>query len=210
MGEKAFRFEIQFWLSVATLLSWLEDRLEALEWQLSPSRGYELLADLVEKLREQGYPALDQPAFEFLAERLRGRADELRGTEVDFALAMDLKRRWRDRIEPVPGGMNSTLQIFDWFLPCLRRIESAGWQAMSERSTALEHVTQGEAVKLLLLAVDWLSKDRHFQDRNAWGWFVPFPWADFIRDEIFDWSKKFPTSVEPVPPSSSVAFSVPG
>jgi hypothetical protein len=208
MGDRPFKYEVEFWNETASMIQFFEDRLIERGWKMSPSRGYDLLVDAIQLLRANGFPAVNEPAFDFVMERLAARAAELRGTEVDFELAMVMEE-WRDREAPVPADpYRSLLQIFDWFLPLLRRLEGKAVEITGASSAAGEEVANREAVDFVLRIADWCSKQQRFQTRNAWGWSVAYPWVDFVRDEIYEWHMKLKPALEPPPPVPT-AFSSP-
>ena len=209
MEEKAFVYEIQFWQRNADLIRFINDWLDDHEWKMSPSRWYAFLADLVRWHQACGIEPTKEPAFDFIVERLIARSNELWGTELDFALAMEMNG-WRDREAPIPGHPSKSIgQIFDWFMPTIRTLDSLAAAARTRRSRGGESVTNAEALDWVFMAVDRCCKDKHFQTRTDYGLPIAFPWVDFVRDELFEFKKKFKL-VEPVvkPPATSVAFSV--
>jgi hypothetical protein len=66
----SFKYEVEFWTETASMIQFFEDWLTEREWKMSPSRGYELLVASLELLRANGFPAVNEPAFDFVMERL--------------------------------------------------------------------------------------------------------------------------------------------
>jgi hypothetical protein len=206
-----FAPEIVAWNKGAELVSFTEDMMAEADWVGSPSNGFKFLADISEYGREAGLFHFDQPAFMYVEERLRMRSAELVGTGENEMKSMKMKT-WLNREPPLPGDpQENVLQVFDWFLPLLRRLGSKMdlYYGNTDRTASGHEFTLGEAVDCILDIADWCSKDSHFQHKTVYGWWDDFEWVSQVRKEILDWRNKLKArTVGDLPPASSVPFSV--
>ena len=206
MSEQ-FKTEAGFWAGVGLFLHDLQRKLDVMDWTLSPSRVYVLISWAIEWCRNRGVPLAGQPALLWVMERCDARAQELIGTADDEMRTMVMKE-WRDR-KPTP--VRDVFKTFDWFVPLLMYVMTAiitGYQNTTVDPSG-NRLTPGEAVNAIFLGVNKACNDPHFQYRHAYGWFEPYPWLDFVRDEMLVWRNELKDRTEIPPPTGPTAFSTP-
>jgi hypothetical protein len=203
-----FKTEASFWSGVGMFVNDLSYKLDVMDWTLSPSRLYALLAWAIDWCRRQGVPLAHQPAYLWVMERMEARAQELIGTAADDMRVMVMKE-WRDR---KPTSIPALLKSYSWFVPILSYTMTTaitGYQNATVDPSG-HKTTPGEAVNAVFMGVDRAWQDKqHFQQRNVYGWFEPYPWLDFVRGELLAWRNELKDRVEVPPPSGPTAFSAP-
>jgi len=206
--KNSFIWETMIYTMIAEMITFFEAVLDRTLWVMSPSRAYRALYYTIEWFRSRNVWHFGQPAFFYVIEQLKARADKLDGTSVDLDLEMEMTM-WRDRKPPIAGGTKSVLYIFDWFLPILRTIESKMVQFFGnpEKSAGGKEFSKFEALDIVFNAVDKLYKDPHFGSYNAWGWPVAYPWVKFVRDEMFEWHESLKPRAPKPEPGSNPPFS---
>jgi len=205
-----FKFEFALFTLLANLVEAAQGALDRFNWEMKPSRGYLLISEMVGWFRDRAIWHFDQPAFLYVMEQCQARAEALEGTSDDEKRAMFMTT-WRDREPPVPGGQLSILQIFDWFMPMLRRMESNVMRYWGNPDTMPngKEFTEYEAWNIVFGAVDWLSKDPHFGRYNNWGQPEPYSWVQFIRDEMYLWDQQLKPRAPKPPAGYEPPFSSP-
>jgi hypothetical protein len=201
--------EIAFLQLLAAFFSALQSKMYELEWTMSPSRFYDLLAWAIAWCREHGVWQSHHASWQYAQEQLERRAEALRGTAADNMREM-LMDEWRDRRLP---GAWKMLHDLDWWMPVMRTTVSVlGREITDADRTETGHgLTPGEAVNLVFEVVDDLSKHAHFRYRNSWGWSKPYPWIDFCRGEMMAWRDELDEEdALPVPDPGDQPFSVGG
>jgi hypothetical protein len=195
---------------LAAFIGFAESVMEQAGWVMSPSRGYLALYEIIKWFRDRKLWHFDQPAFLWVMEEIEARVEALQGTSTDEDLIMEMDK-WRDRPEPIPGGVYSVFQIFDWFMPIFRRMESAmvRYYGNPYRSEGGKEISKYEALDIVFIAVDRLYKDKHFGDYNNWGQMKAYPWVRFIREEMREWHSAWKPGAQPLQPGYKPPFSTP-
>lgn len=203
-----FKTESGFWAGVGLFIQDLQHKLEIMEWTLSPSRVYVLIAWAIDWCRQRGVPLAGQPAFLWVMERFEARAQELIGTSDDEMRTMVMVE-WRDR---KPTSIPEVLKWYSWFVPVLSYTMTTaitGYQNTTVDPSG-HKLTPGEAVNAIFMGVDRAWRDEvHFHQRSHYGWYVPYPWLDFVRNEMMAWRDELRDRREIPPPSGPTAFSAP-
>jgi hypothetical protein len=209
MNEKPFAPEIGIYQLVARMLVFIEDLMESHIWAMSPSRAYSSLREVIRWFRDNNIWHFRQPAFLYVMEQLEARARALDGTSKDEDFAMEMTM-WRDRKRPIPGGVKSVLQVFDWFMPIFRAMERKmiEYYGNPDYSAGGKEFTKYEAVDIAFNAVDKLYKDQRFGKYNSWGQPEAYPWVKFVREEIFEWREALRPSAPAPAPGYEPPFSV--
>lgn len=198
-SDSPFRFEIALYTLIGSMIEFFQSMLDKSKWVMSPSRFYLAIYETISWARDRNLWHFTQPAFLYVMEQCEKRAKSLQGTHDDESRAMEMGV-WRKRRPPIPGGVKSILQIFDWFLPILRSMESKMVQYFGNPdTTATGHeFTKYEALDTVFNTVDKLYKDSHFGGCNDWGWQEAYPWVKFVRDEMYQWREALKADL-PVP-----------
>lgn len=207
MASEAWHREIAFMGTTAEYFEDLQAKMYELDWTMSPSRCYDLLAWSIAWARQRGVWQAHHASWLYVQEQFERRADVLHGTAADKMREVHMLD-WRDRRKP---SARKVLSSFDWWLPIMRTsVSILGNEITDDDRTESGHgLTPNEAVNVAFEVVDDLSKHYHFRYRNAWGWSKPLPWIDFCRDEMRAWRDELDEDdALPTPDPGDVPFSV--
>ena len=204
-----FEFEISFYQLIAELILFFEQLMENYGWVMSPSRFYDAIAQTIGWFRDRELWHFGQPAFLYVMEQCDARSKKLAGTFEDEKNSMEMTM-WRDREVPIPGGIKSILQIFDWFLPILRRTERKVMSYYDNQDTLDngKEFTTFESWDTVFNVIDWLSKNQRFGKYNKWGQTEAYGWMQFVRDEMYGWRGRLLPGAPPIPNDKDFPFSV--
>ena len=201
--------EISFFQMMALFIDALQVKMNEINWTLSPSVAYELIAWAMEWCQANNVFEADRPAWIYVREQILARAKELKGTSDDVMREMRMTG-WERRPAPTAGEV---LERFDWHLPMLRRLVAKVLLEIADANVTPsgKRLTPGEAVDVIFGAVDWLSKAPYFRYKTPYGWWSAVPWIAFVRAEMMAWRDDLKDKEEiPVPASGGMAFSVGG